>query len=148
MTDKARNAADLRQQRVFGITLAEKEAGIAKQGGVCKICRRPPGKYQLSTDHDHRYDRVKVLVIKVGVQWAASAKIDNVLFTAIEKTRPLVRIALNLRLRRASIRGYLCQFCNRGLRYYQDKPERFDNAAKYLREFRATRGLNEGGSSI
>ena len=40
-------------QRQFGITLAEWEAKLAAQGGVCAICRRGNGGKQWHTDHDH-----------------------------------------------------------------------------------------------
>lgn len=32
------------------------------------------------------------------------------------------------------IRGLLCPFCNRGLRYYQDDPESMERAGIYLRQ--------------
>jgi hypothetical protein len=40
-------------QRQFGVTLAEWEAKLAEQGGVCAICRRDNGGKQWHTDHDH-----------------------------------------------------------------------------------------------
>lgn len=32
------------------------------------------------------------------------------------------------------VRGLLCPFCNRGLRYYRDDPEAMERAAQYLRQ--------------
>lgn len=37
-----------------GITLEQYEELLARQGGVCAICRRRPTKNRLSVDHDHR----------------------------------------------------------------------------------------------
>jgi hypothetical protein len=46
---------DLTLQRRYGITLAERDAMIAAQGGTCAFCPRP-AKY---VDHDHDTGRVR-----------------------------------------------------------------------------------------
>lgn len=54
-TDPAHNAKwrDRYYQREYGITLQQYDAMLKAQGGVCAICRRPPGKTRLAVDHDH-----------------------------------------------------------------------------------------------
>lgn len=44
-------------RRTHGITLADYNAIVAYQGGLCAICRRPPGKRPLHLDHDHKTGR-------------------------------------------------------------------------------------------
>lgn len=46
-------AADLRLQREYGITLAEYNKVLKHQGGKCAICRREPSNSRLSVDHCH-----------------------------------------------------------------------------------------------
>lgn len=38
----------------YGITIAQYEKMLALQGGVCKICGRPPKTVRLAVDHDHK----------------------------------------------------------------------------------------------
>lgn len=37
----------------YGLTVAEYDTMLAMQGGVCRLCKRPPGKVRLAVDHDH-----------------------------------------------------------------------------------------------
>jgi hypothetical protein len=53
----------LKQQ--YGLTLAEYEAMLAEQGGVCLICGRDPqtaGRERLVVDHDHATGHVRGLL--------------------------------------------------------------------------------------
>lgn len=112
---------------------------LALQHGVCKICGRPPKKVRLAVDHDHRFDRVKITVklTTIGTfKYVANAVAPNgrrICWFA--GTRKLARVSVHLELRKLSIRGLLCMNCNRGLQKFYDKPERFEAAASYLREF-------------
>lgn len=54
--------------------LDEGEYGLLlrMQDGVCAICWRPPRKYKLSVDHDHRSGEVRGLLChrcNRGLQW-------------------------------------------------------------------------------
>lgn len=56
-------SADLK--RMFGITLEQYNALLAKQGGVCAICRQPESveRYEyLAVDHDHASGEVRGLL--------------------------------------------------------------------------------------
>jgi hypothetical protein len=57
--DKEKNASkrlDARLQRRYGITKAEYDKQLAKQGGVCAICKGPEGGGRLMcVDHDHAH---------------------------------------------------------------------------------------------
>ena len=130
-------AADLRLRKVFGITLDEYNAILRSQNGVCKICGRPPVKFRLAVDHDHRFDRIKIKISKYKNIFLGYAY-DLFLSVKIERVDPnrkVLRSIIHLILQRKSIRGLLCMNCNRGLQKFYDKPERFEAAAKYLRDF-------------
>jgi hypothetical protein len=43
----------------YGITPNQYEAMVARQGGVCAICKKPPKTRRLSVDHDHVSKRVR-----------------------------------------------------------------------------------------
>lgn len=131
--------ADLRLRRIFGITLDEYNIRLADQNGVCKICKRPPNKVRLAVDHDHKLDRIK---IKTSITkdrhykgFATAVAPNGKVIQFFAATRKLAKIAVHLVLRKMSIRGLLCVNCNRGLQKFYDKPERFEAAALYLREF-------------
>jgi hypothetical protein len=49
-------------KKKYGITLDEYEAMLAAQGGVCKLCGRPPKTRRLAVDHDHKNGRVRGLL--------------------------------------------------------------------------------------
>jgi hypothetical protein len=44
---------ELKLLQKYGISLAEYNMRFEKQGGVCAICHRPPGRRALSVDHNH-----------------------------------------------------------------------------------------------
>ncbi|HEX2193006.1 MAG TPA: endonuclease VII domain-containing protein [Acidimicrobiales bacterium] len=49
--------------RKFGITIAEYDAMLAAQGGVCAVCKRPPTPgISLHVDHDHETGRIRGLL--------------------------------------------------------------------------------------
>lgn len=50
-----RRQRNVRLRREFGITVDDYDKMLMEQGGVCKICRRPPQKHRLAVDHDHRH---------------------------------------------------------------------------------------------
>ncbi len=57
-------------QRQYGMTLGEVDAQIARQGGLCAICHRPPtssppfrsSRPRLLVDHDHESGKVRGLL--------------------------------------------------------------------------------------
>ena len=129
--------ADKRLQKLYGITLEEYNQILAEQGGVCAICKEPPGTIRLSVDHDHRFDRVKPTISKYENGFLADFRTplgaDCMVFEL--PTKKEVRAALKRVLRRRSIRGLLHFQCNKGLQYYRDLPERLESAAAYLKKF-------------
>lgn len=46
----------------YGITEEIYRQMIKDQRGLCKICKRPPGKVRLSVDHDHKTEKVRGLL--------------------------------------------------------------------------------------
>lgn len=53
---------EYRLQKLFGLSVDEYDELLSTQGGVCRICGRPPGKKRLSVDHDHATGRVRGLL--------------------------------------------------------------------------------------
>src|ERR1700730_8514723 len=52
-----------RFKTVYGITMDDYDAMLARQGGVCKICRRKPEPEKvLSVDHCHARNKVRELL--------------------------------------------------------------------------------------
>lgn len=140
--EQQERAADLRLLRTYGITLAEYNERLAQQGGGCAICSKGPATKRLHTDHCHKFvKQFKIIREKLrdGCYLAyAEHRTDKtsrqyVQFT--DTTAKLAAHAVRQALKKASIRGILCASCNRGLRYFFDKPELFINAASYLRRF-------------
>lgn len=48
--------------RVYGLTTEAFDALARVQGGVCAVCRRPPGAQRLHVDHDHATGEVRGLL--------------------------------------------------------------------------------------
>lgn len=57
---KAQRAGHLK--RKFGLTLEQYDAMLAKQGGCCALCRRPPRTIALHVDHDHATGAIRGLL--------------------------------------------------------------------------------------
>jgi Autographiviridae endonuclease VII len=63
--DRARSRERYRENHLktkYGISLADYEAMLRRQGGVCGICKRKPGKRRLCVDHDHKTGQVRGLL--------------------------------------------------------------------------------------
>ena len=133
-------------QKKFSWTLAEVDALFAKQDNVCKICRRPPGKYRLSLDHAHAFDRIKLIIERLpDWNFAAFLNETDASAIAIGTTKKEARANGKRVLRRRSVRGGLCMRCNKGIQMFEDSKapltpaERFDRAAQYFRDFEMSR---------
>lgn len=50
------------RRRELGVTLAEYEALLAAQGGICPGCGNPPKSRRLDVDHDHATGTVRGLL--------------------------------------------------------------------------------------
>lgn len=46
----------------YGITIEEYDQMLLKQGGVCAICKQPPGKRRLAVDHCHTTQNIRSLL--------------------------------------------------------------------------------------
>lgn len=55
-----RRVAQLKHR--YDLTTEQYDLMFKKQGGVCKICSRPPKRLRLSVDHDHETGRVRGLL--------------------------------------------------------------------------------------
>jgi hypothetical protein len=53
---------DAHLRRTFGITQADYEELLARQGGGCAICGKKPGKISLHVDHDHETGEIRGLL--------------------------------------------------------------------------------------
>ena len=63
---------DLRFRREYGITLAAYNEMLAKQNGVCAICKDPPARQWLSVDHCHNTKAVRGLLCQhcnIAIGW-------------------------------------------------------------------------------
>jgi hypothetical protein len=49
-------------RRTFGISQAEYDELLGKQGGGCRICGKRPGKISLHVDHDHETGDIRGLL--------------------------------------------------------------------------------------
>lgn len=54
-----RRVAERRLLDVYGLSLAEYDALLMKQGGGCALCGRAKDRRRLPVDHDHRTKRVR-----------------------------------------------------------------------------------------
>ena len=133
--DRARERHLLRK---YGITTADYEARLRTQGGTCKICRQPPVNNRLSVDHDHRWNKLKITVQKSLTNGFWTAQTIMPLFGVIVdvgKSKQEARETVRQRAMSFSVRGLLCQYCNRGLRFYRDNPQYLANASQYIQEY-------------
>ena len=48
--------------RLYGITVEEYDALLARQGGVCGLCGRPPDRKRLHVDHNHGTGAIRGLL--------------------------------------------------------------------------------------
>jgi hypothetical protein len=49
-------------RRLYGMTVAEYEARLEAQGGVCALCHEPPRSRRLAVDHCHDTGKVRGLL--------------------------------------------------------------------------------------
>lgn len=129
---------DQRLRNAYGISLQDYSDLLKRNDGLCWICGKPPVTRGLSVEHDHSYTKVKVTTHKPiarGDTWMAEAEYNGQYFCyhALKRAEA-VRFVRN-DLKRASIRGVACWFCNRGLHFYGDRPELLRAAADYLEQF-------------
>ena len=93
-------------------------------------------------DHSHDVDKVKIELYRAENKgWWADATYKGKHLEVFGYSRDEAWKLTKITLFRMSIRGLICVRCNRGLALFEDskaplKPaERFDNAAKYFRDF-------------
>lgn len=46
----------------YGLTVEQYETMLSEQGGVCFICKSPPGQRRLHVDHSHRTNSIRRLL--------------------------------------------------------------------------------------
>ena len=129
--------------RQYGITLAERDAIVAEQGGKCAACERVfDGTVRMEVDHDHNIARQKLFIERLpDWNYAAFLNKTDASCIAIGTTRKEARRNGQRELRRRSVRGVLCggryAGCNRKIgridkipwlqavtQYLQDPPAR------------------------
>jgi hypothetical protein len=130
--DKAREA---RLRRKYGIGIEDYERRLKQQGGVCGICKKPPKTTRLHVDHDHRGNKIRIRTTRGDGEWIAQAESFFGVTTVYGKSKQEARERARQVLMALTVRGLLCPFCNRGLRYYRDNPEFLANASQYLTEY-------------
>ena len=149
MTPQERSR-DLALQKKYGITLAEYNEMLLKQGGGCWICGKPGVTRSLHVDHDHKWKNLPVKYEKGHWgndvwRWHATTEYRGGTYMEEARTKPEVSKKIKIKVKRASIRGLLCMGCNTGLRKYSDNPDRLARAAVYLSRFinkTSSRGSN------
>jgi len=133
--DKNRRNRDLLKK--YGITEQEYDQMLAQQGGVCKICGKPPTGRALHVEHDHRLARAKVRTQKIEKGWLAKTNdprypklnVEFVLRTKSEAIKAVKHVLL-----RFSIRSLSCWACNSMLKWGHDDPKILIRAAELLHE--------------
>ncbi len=91
-----------RIEQTYGITGAEYDRLLVKQGGVCGACKQSR-RYRLHIDHDHTEERDG---LEAGISQPNAA--------------------------RWSVRGLLCKRCNKLLRDCRDSTDLLQSLANYL----------------
>ena len=130
-------ATDQRLKKTYGITLKDYKKLCRVHDENCWICGKPPGTKRLSVEHDHSYKKVKIESTKSTKGWEARAEYNGALYISMGRSKSEAIRGVREELRRDSIRGVACPWCNRGLRYYHDRPDLLEQAAAYLRNFTA-----------
>jgi len=132
-------ATDQRLKKTYGITLKDYKKLCRVHDENCWICGKPPGTMRLSVEHDHSWKKVKISAEKSGGDgdWVASSVYNGFPYISSDKRRTNAVRAVREEMRRDSVRGVACSWCNRGLRYYHDRPDLLEQAAAYLRNFTA-----------
>jgi len=108
-------------KRAYGITLAERDAIVAEQGGKCPGCGRILDETcRLEVDHDHKIARQKLFIERLrDWNFAAFLNKTDASYIAIGRTRKEARRNGQRVLLRRSVRGVLCggryAGCNRRL---------------------------------
>jgi hypothetical protein len=122
-------------RKKYGVGLDWYNARLVEQGHKCGICRRPQEQFskRMAVDHDHSYKKPALETWK-DVVWFAAATYLQARIVSRGKTKNEAKRNLRRELKAKSCRGLLCPWCNRGLRYYADCPNRLQNAAIYLRK--------------
>lgn len=132
-TDKEANARLIKK---YGINLDDYEDMLRDQGGGCAICGREPTTKRLHVDHDHAFDRVKLVSVKTDGRWVTTTPLGFVPRTRVSGDTKAVTVkAVRGRLKRLSVRGLLDWKCNTALQKFQDNPDKMEAAAQYLRKF-------------
>ena len=120
-------------------TEAEIDAMLKKQGGVCKICQRPPTGRSLHVDHWHSLTHYKIHTVKLAGGWLAKTADDmNKLKLYVEHTARTKSEAVKTvrrALLRLSVRGLLCWKCNSLLKWGGDNPDTLRAATLYLENY-------------
>lgn len=70
--------------RIYGITSDDFKRMLEEQGGVCKLCKRPPSGRRLNIDHDHDTRRVRGLLCNICNMIMAFVDEDEAYVTRME----------------------------------------------------------------
>jgi hypothetical protein len=101
-------------------------------------------------EHDHSYSKVKILTYKPltrGDCWKAEADYNGQHFEYHTWKRADAVRFVRADLKKASVRGVACWFCNKGLHFYHDNPDLLRAAAEYLENFKKGSPLTGRGET-